>query len=93
MFLISLNYPCPSLFRVLFAYVVFLVVSVVVRDLCTSGCRQDFANFYLSPPPFFLFCFVLFCFFVPFHNSLFNTSDLKLVLVKNFIIMCLIKTL
>ena len=36
---------------------------LVVRDLCRSGCRQ---NYYLtSPPPFFF----------PTHNSFFNTSD------------------
>ena len=41
------------------AYVVFVVVvvSVVVRDLCRSGCTQDLANFYLSPvPSLFVLC-------------------------------------
>ena len=79
MFLISLNYPCPSLFRVLFAYVVFLVVSVVVRDLCASGCRQDFANFYLIarplPPS-------LVTFYAPAHNFLSNRSNSYLKSVR-----------
>ena len=52
-FLISLNFPCLSLFTALFAYVVFLFLfgSFVVRDLCGSGCRQNFANFRLAPLP------------------------------------------
>ena len=36
-----------SLFTVLFAYV-FFFAWFVVRDLCRSGCRQ---NYYLAPPP------------------------------------------
>ena len=32
----------------------------VVRDFCRSGCRQNLANFFLTPPPglplFFFFC-------------------------------------
>ena len=50
----------------------------MVRDLCRSGCRQ---NYYLTPSPPHHF-------FSPTHNSFFNTSELfeisarlKLVLV------------
>ena len=57
-----------SLFTVLFAYVVFFFLACfVVRDLCRSGCRQ---NYYLTPLPIF---------FPPFLSTLslpfFNTSD------------------
>ena len=48
---ISPNVPCLSLFTVLFDYVVVFFACFVVRDLCRSGCRQNFANFYLTPPP------------------------------------------
>ena len=48
------------MFTVFHAYVFF--ACFVVRDLCRSGCRQ---NYYLTP---FLFNF-------PTHNSFFNTSD------------------
>ena len=65
------------MFTVLIAYVaLFVCVCVcvcvcvacfVVRDLCRSGCRQ---NYYLTPStpsaPYFFF---------PTHNSFFNTSD------------------
>ena len=40
------------MFTALFAYVVvvffFVLACFVVRDLCTSGCRQ---NYYRPPPP------------------------------------------
>ena len=48
-FVISLNFPCLSLFTVLFAYVFCCFVGF--RDLCRSGCRQNFANFFLPSPP------------------------------------------
>ena len=48
---ISPNVPCLSLFTVLFDYVVVFFGCFVIRDLCRSGCRQNFANFYLTPPP------------------------------------------
>ena len=39
---------CNRLFTVLFAYVVFFFFAwFVVRDLCRSGCRQ---NYHLIPP-------------------------------------------
>ena len=44
-----------SLFTVLFAYV-FFFACFVVRDLCRSGCRQ---NYYLSPLPIFLLSTIL----------------------------------
>ena len=56
----------------------FYFTCFAVRGLFRSGCRQ---NYYLTPPlPLSLY------FFVPAHNSLFNTSDsisarLKLVSV------------
>ena len=43
-FVISLNFPCLSLFTVLFAYVDFGCFAVG-RDLCKSGSRQNFVNF------------------------------------------------
>ena len=52
-------------FTELFAYV-FFFVRLVVRDLCRSGCRQNFANFYLPaplpslPPSVFFFFFFFF---------------------------------
>ena len=56
---------------VLFAYVVFfLFASFVAKDLCTSGCRQ---NYYLTPHPV-----PLLPIFFPTHNSFFNTSDIYL---------------
>ena len=51
----------------LLAYVVFFLACLVVRDLCRSGCRQ---NYYLNPPP----PTPLLIFF-PTHNSFFNQSD------------------
>ena len=71
-FVISLNFPCLSLITVLFAYVFICYCCFVVRDLCRSGCRQNFANFFLPPPP----TSPLFGYFfpVPTHNTLSNTS-------------------
>ena len=42
-FVIVLDFPCLSLFTVLFAYVVHFGC-FVVRDLCSSGCRGNFPN-------------------------------------------------
>ena len=91
-FFISLNFPCLSLFTALFAYVVFLFLfgSFVVRDLCGSGCRQNFANFRLAPlsplpPPSPLtppFSPSLITFYAPTQNSLSNTSDSYLKSVR-----------
>ena len=47
-------------------YYRFYLAYLVVRDLCRSGCRQ---NYYLTPPPPPLLIFF------PVHNSFFNTSD------------------
>ena len=46
-FLIFLNFPC-HIFTMLLTYVVLFFARFVVRDLCRSGCRQ---NYYLTPPP------------------------------------------
>ena len=43
-FVIVLDFPCLSLFTMLFAYVVHFGC-FVVRDLCSSGCRGNFANY------------------------------------------------
>ena len=43
-FVISFNFPRVSLFTALVAYVVFVFGCFVVRDLCRSGCRGNFAN-------------------------------------------------
>ena len=72
-FVISLNFPCLSLITVLFAYVFICCCCFVVRDLCRSGCRQNFANFFLPPPPPTSPLFGYF-FPVPTHNTLSNTS-------------------
>ena len=74
-----------------FVVVVVVVVRFVVRDLCSSGCRQNFVNFFLhrpppfppSPPPTLTLSLILFVvvvvvvvfFLGPTHNSLLNTSD------------------
>ena len=50
---------------VLLAYVVFFAC-FVVRDLCRSGCRQNYSLPPPPPPPDFFF---------PTHNCFFNTSD------------------
>ena len=67
-FVIFRNFPCLitwHMFTVLFAYVVsFFFACFVARDLCRSGCRQ---NYYLTPPPLPIFFRT--------HNSFFNTSD------------------
>ena len=42
-FVIVLDFPCLSLFTVLFAYVVHFGC-FVVRDLCSSGRRGNLAN-------------------------------------------------
>ena len=42
--LFSLNFSCLSLFTVLFSYVFFSFDCFVMRDLCRSGCRRNFAN-------------------------------------------------
>ena len=55
-FVIFLNFPCLRawhMFTVLLAYVFLFFLFLffarfVVRDLCRSGCRQ---NYYLPPPP------------------------------------------
>ena len=47
----SLSFPCFSLFTVLFAYVVFFGC-LVLRDLCRSGCRQNFEKFLSTPSAF-----------------------------------------
>ena len=73
-FVISLNSPCLSLFTVLFAYVA-VFGCFVVRDLCRSGCRQNFANFFLTPS------LPLCCFFSS-HNCLSKTSDIYLKSVR-----------
>ena len=61
-----------SFFTQLFACLLLLlfVVRFVVKDLCRSGFKKNFANFYPS------FCYFL---FAPTHNSLVNTSFLKSV--------------
>ena len=49
-FIISLNFLGLSLFTVkLFAYVSSFLGCFVSRNLCKSGCRQNFTNFYLFP--------------------------------------------
>ena len=49
-FIISLNFFGLSLFTVkLFAYVSSFLGCFVSRNLCRSGCWQNFANFYLFP--------------------------------------------
>ena len=64
-FVIFLNFRCliACLLCCLLMSFVFLAC-LVVRDLCRSGCRQ---NYYLTPPPLPIF--------FPTHNSFFNTSD------------------
>ena len=53
------NFPSNSLFTVLSAYVLFFVFAwFVVRDLCRSGCRQ---NYYLTPLPMFFPTHIFFC--------------------------------
>ena len=50
-FVISLNFPCLSLFTALFAYVssfFWLFRCFMVRNLRRGGCRQNFTNFFLS---------------------------------------------
>ena len=57
-FVISLNFPCLSLFPVLFAYVVFSwLFCGWVFCQCRSGCRQNFPNFYptFSSVPLYTF--------------------------------------
>ena len=50
-FVIVLDFRCHSLFTVLFAYVLYFGC-FVVRDLCSSGCRGNFANYRsLQPLP------------------------------------------
>ena len=50
-FVIVLDFPCLSLFTVLFAYVVHFGC-FVVKYLCSSGCRENFANYRsLQPLP------------------------------------------
>ena len=59
------NHNLPEVsFRALLSLLMsfFFLACLVVRDLCTSGCRQ---NYYLTPPSIFF----------PTHNSFFNTSD------------------
>ena len=48
---IQLNLLCLSLFTVLLLYVASVLGCFVVRDFCRGGFRQNFANFYLTPPP------------------------------------------
>ena len=43
-----------------------------VRDLCRSGCRQNFVNFYLTTSPLPPSLVIL---YAPTHNSLSNTND------------------
>ena len=47
-FVIDLNFLCLSLFTVLFLYVASFLGCFMVWDLCKSGCRQNFVNFYLT---------------------------------------------
>ena len=70
-FVIFLNFPCLIACLHCCLLMSFVFACFVVTDLCRSGCIQ---NYYLPPPhppslPPSLF------FFVPTHNSLFNTSD------------------
>ena len=50
-FVISLNFPCVIASLLSCLLVSFFFVRFVVRHLCRSGCRQNFANFYLTPTP------------------------------------------
>ena len=46
-FVVYLNFHCLSLYAVLSVDVGSFLGCFIIRDLCTSGCRQNFANFYL----------------------------------------------
>ena len=47
-FVKNLNFPCLSLFTVLFLYVASYLGCFMVG--CRSGCAQNFVNFYLTSP-------------------------------------------
>ena len=64
-FVIFLNLPC-LIACLLCCLLMCFVACFVVGDSCRSGFRQ---NYYLTPLPPSQF------YFVPTHNSLFNTSD------------------
>ena len=73
-FVIFLNFPCKIACLLCCLLMSFVFACFVVRDLCRSGCGQ---NYYLpAPPP------APPIFFVPTHNSLFNTSDSYLKSVR-----------
>ena len=46
-FVVYLNFHCLSLYAVLSVDVGSFLGCFIIRDLCRSGCRQNFANFYL----------------------------------------------
>ena len=71
-FVIFLNFPCLRACLLCCLLMTFFFACSVVRDLCRSGCRQ---NYYLTlPPPSLPPSFLPYGFF-PTHNSLLNTSD------------------
>ena len=70
-FVIFLNFASLIAFLLCCLLMSFVFACFVVRDLCRSGCGE---NYYLAPPPLF--------FFVPTHNSLFDTSDSYLKSVR-----------
>ena len=85
-FVISLKFPCLSLFTVLFACV-FFFGCYVVRDLCGIEVTVDRIlqiSFYPTPTPTVVFVFVVVVvfFLVPTYISLFNTSDSYLKSVR-----------
>ena len=84
-FIISLNWPCLSLFTGVVCLCVSFFCCFVIRALCRSGCRQNFANFYLTPPslppslPLCLFvCLFFFSSLPTILCSLMNTSGSKI---------------
>ena len=60
-FVIVLGFPCQIAYLLCCLHMSFFFPYLVVKDLCRSGCRQ---NYYLT-----------LIIFVPTQNSLFNTSD------------------
>ena len=72
-FAIFLNFPCLIACLLCCLLMSFVFACFVVRDLCRSGCGQ---NYFLTRPPSIFFLFV------PTHNSLFDTSDSYLKSVR-----------
>ena len=49
-FAISLNFPCLIAALLSSVCLCLFFVRFVVRNLCRSGCKQNFPNFFLHPP-------------------------------------------